>query len=118
MVQEPQQNPAEPTISQADFDKLVTEAKRPSEAGPSDSSALQAELRKLRGVNAELLREKEEWIRKLKNRELSTRAGGDGGHEVGARPIAHPLSAPGSNEPYNRTYAFSAREREREREKR
>jgi hypothetical protein len=96
----------------------VTEAKRPSEAGPSDSSALQAELRKLRGVNAELLREKEEWIRKLKNRELSTRAGGDGGHEVGARPIAHPLSAPGSNEPYNRTYAFSARERERERERR
>lgn len=100
MVHEPQENPAEPTISQADFDKLVTEAKRPSEAGPSDSSALQAELRKLRGVNAELLREKEEWIRKLKNRELSTKAGGEAGHEVsiplqrlkpnGPRPCIYP----------------------------
>jgi hypothetical protein len=111
MVQEPQQNPAEPTISQADFDKLVTEAKRPSEAGPSDSSALQAELRKLRGVNAELLREKEEWIRKLKNRELSTRAGGDAGHDVSAHHIADLLSALGSNEYYSRKYAYSATER-------
>lgn len=76
MVQEPQENPAEPTISQADFEKIISTARGPAEAGPSDSTALQAELRKLRGVNAELMREKEEWIRKLKNRELASKAGG------------------------------------------
>jgi hypothetical protein len=68
VLQQPQQNPAEPVILLVDFEKMVNEAPLSSSSDGADVPSLQAELRKLRSDNAKLLREKEEWIRKLKER--------------------------------------------------
>ncbi len=68
VLQQPQQNPAEPVILLADFEKMVNEAPQSSSLDAADVPSLQAELRKLRSDNAKLVREKEDWIRKLKER--------------------------------------------------
>jgi hypothetical protein len=68
MLQQPQRSPEDPSIEQADFERIISEVQAPSATGLADIQSLQAELHKLSSKNSELVEEKDKWIRKLKER--------------------------------------------------